>query len=720
MKNHNNFDVITREYKKLYKSGKIWVAATLMTVGLAGGVAFAGTTNVHADVATPVQSAGTIQASQQATNPELANAQSDARKQQSTINSANAQLKEQQNQLSEAKDQQSSAQQELDQAKQTQRATIQNDSNVQTARAAIKDAQQKVSMAQTSVTQTTMELSEAQAQQKQAIDELNQYQNSNSQQTGFQLPDGYNRENYHKFQDALAEGNLEGRDAWDNLAGQNYMKFKYVHNARDKQESVDLEHLTNQQRIEISQFVADLLNPLRERIGAQPFVVSQGSVDLAQAIADQYNVDKVYLGHDIQGLHKVEIDNARASREAVAGLDSNINNMDDLKSAIFSSIDDMIFHDTPDWGHARTLLGLLNDTDLVNENDPVVQSYIGMSVSGDVTNGMMLHFIPTYDDVDELVGVPVHQFDKKIIKENKQDNTANIKAAQVKLNQANTDVTKAEQAKQNADERLRQAQAELITAKQSLAIAKVNANVSANQAVKDAQTKLDAINGKITDLQNAIAITNATISKAQAQLNQDNKKIADLKNAQKPVKGDDHKETITTPTKPDEGNENHRTTPTEPSTPSKDDNNEGGETSTQPTAPVKLDTGNASISGQAGHKPFKDENNGSQADNTTTEPTIFLPTTGSESNASADTHGQYINVISKDSVASQTAIQAPASTETTKISEPMTREEYKAQQAKLPQTGNENRRAVIALGVLGGMFGLGLAAKSKKTILMLK
>ncbi|MBB1069369.1 LPXTG cell wall anchor domain-containing protein [Limosilactobacillus sp. RRLNB_1_1] len=50
----------------------------------------------------------------------------------------------------------------------------------------------------------------------------------------------------------------------------------------------------------------------------------------------------------------------------------------------------------------------------------------------------------------------------------------------------------------------------------------------------------------------------------------------------------------------------------------------------------------------------------------------------------------------------------------TKTSEPTTREEYKAQQAKLPQTSNENSKAVIALGVLGGMFGLGLAAKSKK------
>ncbi|MRH09749.1 LPXTG cell wall anchor domain-containing protein [Lactobacillus reuteri] len=44
----------------------------------------------------------------------------------------------------------------------------------------------------------------------------------------------------------------------------------------------------------------------------------------------------------------------------------------------------------------------------------------------------------------------------------------------------------------------------------------------------------------------------------------------------------------------------------------------------------------------------------------------------------------------------------------------MTREQYKAQQAELPQTGNENSKAVVALGVLAGMFGLGIAAKGKK------
>ncbi|MEY8613718.1 SEC10/PgrA surface exclusion domain-containing protein [Limosilactobacillus reuteri] len=184
MKEHINFNTVAKEHKKLYKSGKTWMAATLMTVGLAGGAMLAGTTTANADEVAPVQSAGTIQASQQATDPELANAQSDAQKQQSTINSANAQLKDQQNQLSEAQGQQSSAQQELDQAKQAQQVATQNDPAVKQAQADVNQAQQQVDNqqqvvndAQTAVnndSQNIQSATSAVSQASQAVDQARQ------------------------------------------------------------------------------------------------------------------------------------------------------------------------------------------------------------------------------------------------------------------------------------------------------------------------------------------------------------------------------------------------------------------------------------------------------------------------------------------------------------------------------------------------------------------
>ncbi|OTA84740.1 SEC10/PgrA surface exclusion domain-containing protein [Limosilactobacillus reuteri] len=152
-----------------------------------------------------------------------------------------------------------------------------------------------------------------------------------------------------------------------------------------------------------------------------------------------------------------------------------------------------------------------------------------------------------------------------------------------------------------------------------------------------------------------------------------------------PTKPDDNKSnkpvTPTNPAKPDNGNKGTDT----PVTPSKPTDNKGDQPTT-PTTPAQPDHGNASISGQAGHKPATSDN-GSQAtdSNATNKPTIVLPTNGSQS--AANTQGQSVN---------------------------MTREQYKQQQASLPQTGNENSKAVIALGVLAGMFGLGIAAKGKK------
>ena len=249
-----------------------------------------------------------------------------------------------------------------------------------------------------------------------------------------------------------------------------------------------------------------------------------------------------------------------------------------------------------------------------------------------------------------------------------------------KLNQAKADWTSAKDTQAQDEAQLAQAKDGLTQLNQVLATkqaaldnAKQNANAQANQVVKDKQAKLDKINGKIADLNKAIEATKATISNAQAQLDADNKKIADIKNGQKP-------------TKPDTGKDSQPTTPTTPTTPAKPDNgNSQPTTPTTPTTPAKPDHGNASISGQAGHKPGNKADNGSQATDSNTNNEVFASQNNSQVSAS-DTSAN------------------------------MTREAYKAQQAQLPQTGNNDSKAVVALGVLAGMFGLGLAAKGKKEI----
>ncbi|MCC4489435.1 SEC10/PgrA surface exclusion domain-containing protein [Limosilactobacillus reuteri] len=1000
MKEHNN---IIKSHKKLYKSGKTWMVATLLTVGLAGGAAVTGTTNAHADEVTPAQATGTIQAGNQATDPELANAQSDAQKQQSTIDSANAQLKDQQNQLSEAQGQQSQAQQELDQAKQAQQAATQNDPAVKDAQAAVDQAQQQVNNqqqvvndAQTVVNkdaQNVQQKSDAVNQASQAVDQAqqtvdqasqavdqakqaavdatnqaasqkteeaqntinnlenqgknqasqdlnNQINNVSGQVTDAQndvnntnakigdlqnqvkdlqnqeqntqadpniktVPNGVidysksllenvSRNNLWSPRDmnANTNGNVVEQNIYvspdndkGNMSGANRNHDADVSSsAYDPYYTTDFDgvhgQMTDAQKQELAILLLNEINHAREQRGLKPFVMTEQKYQQAQVRASQHSAE--VLDHNDNDI-MTAFGQDQYENLAYISVDGG-GNMLALFNNAGSTLSSMLNADaSSDWGHRENFLedtGSLSanaafgfhltddgqsyvltfDYDLSNPDstpnmmDRIAQYQAMGPITGDahtVDNSAKIndlnnqisnlqstlasqqsHLSDLQTQLQNLQAQKANvQFDLSQLNADQQaeyNNAKNtlatindwkngqlaninsdghvqdainkrnqakdsLKAEQSKLAQANQNLKNAEDMQTQADTNLQQAKDGLAQLNQVLATkqaalqtAKDNANASASQAVKDAQAKLDKINGKIADLNKAIAATKATISNAQAQLDKDNQKIANIKNGQKPSKpsegsqpttpttpakpsdgdkgtdtpaqpakpskGDDNKgdkpSEPTTPAKPDTGNKGSDTpvTPSKPTdgnkgtdtpvTPSKPTDNKGtdtpvtptkptdgnkGEQPTTPVTPAKPDTGNASISGQAGHKPDNTTVISGQAGHsqaTTNKPTIVLPTNGKESGAA--TQGQYINIVSKDSVAAQAGIQAPAAPETTSVTfgtqegTLMTREQYKAQQANLPQTGNENSKAVVALGVLAGMFGLGLAAKTKK------
>lgn len=960
MKEHNAI----KSHKKLYKSGKTWMVATLLTVGLAGGAAVTGTTNAHADEVTPAQATGTIQAGQQATDPELANAQSDAQKQQSTIDSANAQLKDQQNQLSEAQGQQSQAQQELDQAKQAQQQATQNDPAVKDAQAAVDQAQQQVNNqqqvvndAQTVVNkdaQNVQQKSDAVNQASQAVDQAQQTVNQASQavdQAKQAAVDATNQAASQKTEEAQNTiNNLENQgknqasqdlnNQINNVSGQVTDAQNDVNNTNakigDLQNQVkDLQNQETNTQADpniktVPNGVIDYSKSLLENVSRNNLWASN---DLSQnngnvipqniyvspdddKTADNPNVDKApdtslsiydnYYTTDFDGVHgqmtdaqkqelailllneinhareqrglkpfvmteqKYQQAQVRASQQSAQGLEHNqgdINsafgqdqyenlayipvdggaNMLGLLNNASATLSSMLNADaSSDWGHRENFLedtGSLSanaafgmhltddgqyyvltfDYDLSNPDstpnmmDRIAQYQTMGPITGDahtVDNSAKINDLNNQisnlqntlaSQQSKLQNLQTQlqnlqaqkanvQFDLSQLNADQQaeyNNAKNtlatindwkngqlaninkdghVQDAINKLNKANTSLTaeqsKLAQANQNlknatdmqtqADTNLQQAKDGLAQLNQVLATkqaalqtAKDNANASANQAVKDAQAKLDKINGKIAGLNKAIEATKATIQNAQAQLDADNKKIADIKNGQNPAKPSDGKDsqptTPTTPAKPDTGKDGNKGTdtpaqptkpskgddhkgdkPSEPTTPAKPDNGSKGTdtpvtptkpsddsqptTPTTPTTPAKPDHGNASISGQAGHKPVTSDH-GSQAtdSNAADKPTIVLPTNGKESGAA--TQGQYINVVSKDSVAAQAGIQAPAAPETTRVTFGSQMDNHSQQ---LPQTGNENSKAVIALGVLAGMFGLSLASKGKK------
>ncbi|OYS86429.1 hypothetical protein CBG24_06125 [Limosilactobacillus reuteri] len=924
MKEHINFNTVAKEHKKLYKSGKTWMAATLMTVGLAGGAMLAGTTTANADEVTPVQSAGTIQASQQATDPELANAQSDAQKQQSTIDSANAQLKDQQNQLSEAQGQQSSAQQELDQAKQAQQAATQNDpavkqaqadvnqaqqqvdnqqqvvndaqtalnndsQNIQSATSAVSQASQAVDQARQTATDAINQAAAQQANEAQnKIDQLesqgkaqasqnldnqinnvsgqvtdtqNNVNNTNSKISDLQgqvkdlqdqekntqtdpniatVPNGvidysksllenvargnlWNSENMN----ADSNGNPVEQNIYvtpDNDKGNN-SNFNMKHGVNTSLSQYDPYYttkfdgvngqtgMTDAQKQELAILMMNQINHARMDRGLKPFTMTEQKYNQAQVRASQQSANG--LEHNENDIISAF---GRDQYECLAYIPANGGgNMMRMLFNADSTLSNMLNADaSSDWGHRENFLedtGDLNydaafgfhytydtNTDSYlyvltfdydgparnntpNMMDRIAQYQAMGPITGDaktVDNSAKINNLNNQiTDLQNTLSSQTSklqslqsqlqnlqaqkanvQFDLNQLSSDQQteynnaketlatvndwkqgqlsnlDSNSNVQDALNKLSSAKNNLESAKQTQSEDEAKLQQAKDGLASLNQVLATKKSalsnteqTANASANQAVKDAQAKLDTINGKIADLQNAIATTKSTISNAQAQLDKDNQKITDIKNNQKPAKPDTGKDegnkSTTTPTdpskddnkgsettnptdpaKPDDGkkDDNQGTTPVEPSKPSDGDknnvtpsdpnkDNKGSETTnpttpSNPTTPAQPDNGNASISGQAGHKPATSDNGSEVSDNTTTKPTIVLPTTDKENgSAVSGAQGQYTT---------------------------MTREQYKAQQAKLPQTGNSDSKAVIALGVLAGMFGFGLVTKGKK------
>ncbi|WP_172971230.1 SEC10/PgrA surface exclusion domain-containing protein [Lactobacillus intestinalis] len=936
MKEHINFNTVAKEHKKLYKSGKTWMAATLMTVGLAGGAMLTGTTTANADEVTPVQSAGTIQASQQATDPELANAQSDAQKQQSTIDSANAQLKNQQNQLSEAQGQQSSAQQELDQAKQAQQAAIQNDPAVKQAQADVNQAQQQVDNqqqvvndAQTALnndSQNIQSATSAVSQASQAVDQARQTatdainqaaaQQANEAQNKIdqlesqgkaqasqnldnqinnvsgQVTDTQNNVNNTNSKISDLQGqvkdlqdqekntqtdpniktvpngvidtskslleNASRNNLWasNNLAENNGNVIPqniYVSPDNDKEASnpnvniapdtslpiydnyytskfdgVNAQTgMTDAQKQELAILMMNEINHAREQRGLKPFTMTEQKFNQAQVRASQQSANG--LEHNENDIVSAF---GRDQYECLAYIDANGGgNMLGLLNNASSTISNMLNADaSSDWGHRENFLedtGDLNydaafgfhytydtNTDSYlyvltfdydgparnntpNMMDRIAQYQAMGPITGDaktVDNSAKINNLNNQiTDLQNTLSSQTSklqslqsqlqnlqaqkanvQFDLNQLTSDQQteynnaketlatvndwkqgqlsnlDSNSNVQEALNKLSSAKSNLESVKQTQNEDEAKLQQAKdgltnlnQVLVTKQSALDNAEQKANASANQAVKDAQKKLDTINGKINDLQNAIATTKATISNAQTQLDKDNQKIADIKNNQKPAKPDtgkdegnkgtttptdpskdDNKGSETTnptnPAKPDDGKKDdnkgtvtpsepskdgdqkdHQTTPVEPSKPSdgnkgnvtpsdpnKDSETTNPTTPSNPTTPAQPDTGNASISGQAGHKPATSDKGSEVSDTNATKPTIVLPTTDKE-NGSAVSGAQGQNTT-------------------------MTREQYKAQQAKLPQTGNNDSKAVIALGVLAGMFGFGLITKGKK------
>ena len=144
---------------------------------------------------------------------------------------------------------------------------------------------------------------------------------------------------------------------------------KFKSNKKDQQISVDPNHLTKEQQMELAFFANDLLNQVRQRFGTNKTVVSKWMLDVAKKVTDGYVSDnwKFGAGHDKKVINDVAREyglpssknNSSQYLENMYGVNSGdeIHTMDDAKHFIYKSIVKFLFNGL-EWQHAESITGL--------------------------------------------------------------------------------------------------------------------------------------------------------------------------------------------------------------------------------------------------------------------------------------------------------------------------------------------------------------------------
>ncbi|HEM5994199.1 TPA: SEC10/PgrA surface exclusion domain-containing protein [Streptococcus suis] len=131
----------------------------------------------------------------------------------------------------------------------------------------------------------------------------------------------------------------------------------------DKNEIVNIDNLTNEQKISASQLYAQGLTQIRQALNGLPTTaVTQAAIDLAQFRADQYEArgtSPLTDGHIGAGVENL----------ILLGSKSIIQTEQDLKRAVYDALLNTSFADAPsDWGHLRANLNFANNIGIAIAN----------------------------------------------------------------------------------------------------------------------------------------------------------------------------------------------------------------------------------------------------------------------------------------------------------------------------------------------------------------
>ena len=381
----------------------------------------------------------------------------------------------------------------------------------------LTEASKVVASTQTALTNATNKASQTQTALEKAQDTFTLAEGRYKSINTFQVTDDYVNalksyvNNPYNISNERAKWKEHREKAKENLKKVNQSNIdlnNFKSNPSDKTIAVDANHLTNEQKIELSNFANSLINQIRERFGTPKTVVTKGMIDVSDKITAGYVVDnwRVEAGHHNKLINRIAreyglpaIDDE--SGQALENL-SSINNgdkihtMDDAKKWVYESISGLLFNGW-EWLHAQSITGLTSQG--------ANKEYFALGLSSS-TGRTSAHFFTVSD---------------KQVSGNKLDKT------EVPNNNTSESIVKAYNAANSA---LLTAQTENSQAQREKTSASI-ANIRAKGEQETIQKRLDAL--KDTPLKTPTAQSNLekaqdTLANANTRLENAKKALADL------------------------------------------------------------------------------------------------------------------------------------------------------------------------------------------------
>lgn len=161
---------------------------------------------------------------------------------------------------------------------------------------------------------------------------------------------------------------------------------RYQSVAADKNEVIDMGHITNEQMNYIRVFYLNLLNGIRSQLGYEPLKYNESAMKLSDTVAQKYEADHwdpLSQGHDVPALeagynevgmpgtyeeamgflqkgwvpnYERADQNSDSSMSLTQSSNPSVVTLDDVKNNLYGVVSNMLFNDeTSNWGHTFTL-----------------------------------------------------------------------------------------------------------------------------------------------------------------------------------------------------------------------------------------------------------------------------------------------------------------------------------------------------------------------------